>query len=87
MVALMLVPPPTTRPMCSGMARPLTPGLGIATSPQSRSVPRLVNHLPGSSTSGAVSQPPASITRTVTELFAASRFAMTQPALPVPQTM
>ena len=43
-VALMLVLPPTTRPMCSGIARPLTPGPGIATSPQSRSVPRLVNH-------------------------------------------
>ena len=35
-VALMLVPPPTTRPVCSGIGRPLTLGLGMDTSPQSR---------------------------------------------------
>jgi hypothetical protein len=49
MVALMLLPA-TTRPMFSGRARPFTVGEGSATTPQSRSVPRLVNQRLGLST-------------------------------------
>ena len=85
-VTLMLPPPPNTRPIAYGMARPLTCGLGAAVKPHSRSLPRLVGHWSGSSTAGTSSLPPASSRRTVTSGLAASWPATTQPAEPAPQT-
>ena len=63
MVALMLLPPPMTRPVYSGTGWLLVLAVGMETSFQARTVPRLVNHSRGSSTELAVSQAPASIRR------------------------
>jgi hypothetical protein len=47
----------------------------------------LRNHCPGSLTLGTLSSPPASIRRTLTSGFSASRRATTDPDEPDPQMM
>src|ERR1700730_6855595 len=86
-ITLMLEPPPRTLPMFIGMARPFRCELGSALKFQSRSDPRLRNHCPGSFTLGPLSSPPASIRRTLTSGFSASRRATTDPDEPDPQMM
>ena len=61
-------------------------GEAMATSPQSRSVPKLVNQTPGFITEGAVSQSPASIIRIEASLRAARRPTKAQAAEPAPTT-
>src|ERR1700730_6850067 len=86
-LTLMLESPPSTLPMFIGMARPFRWELGSARKFQSRSDPRFKNHCPGSFTLGTSSSPPASIRRTLTSGFSASRRATTDPAEPDPQMM
>src|ERR1700730_15946920 len=86
-ITLMLEPPPRTLPMFIGMARPFRWELGSARKFQSRSEPRFRNHCPGSFTLGTLSSPPASISRTLTSGFSASRRATTDHDEPDPHTL
>src|SRR3954469_1078654 len=86
-MTLMLDPPPSTFPIDRETVRPLRCGLGIASKPQSRSLPRFIGHRIGSITSGTSSFPPASSNSTETSEVSASRAATTDPDEPDPQTM
>src|SRR5258708_8403056 len=77
----MLDPPPRTLPIFIGIERPLRLGLGWATKPQSRSLPRFKAHWTDSTTIGTSSLPPASKSRTLPSGFSASRLVTTEPEL------
>lgn len=70
-----------------GIAGPLRWLLASAVKFQSRSLPRLANHMSGLVVSGDSSEPPASSTSTFTSGFSARRHATTDPDEPDPHTM